>query len=137
MKHPAFSPVSRVVSAFLITLLMSAGATFAAAQIETTLYSFTSDGDGNYPEAGLVADSTGALYGTTFLGGTGSGGSHDVGTVYKLTPPASPGGKWTETVILAFQSVGNGGYYPYCNLLIDQRNGDGISETKLEVAEPR
>jgi uncharacterized repeat protein (TIGR03803 family) len=112
----------RLVSAFF-TALMFAGATLAAAaQSETTLYSFQNDlTDGNYPEAGLAADSSGALYGTTFLGGAGSGGGYDVGTVFKLTPPANPGGAWTEGVIFAFSGIS--GESPYCNLLIDQGTG--------------
>jgi hypothetical protein len=39
---------------------------------ETVLYSFmgVSTVDGNRPEAGLILDASGALYGTTFGGGT-------------------------------------------------------------------
>jgi hypothetical protein len=36
--------------------------------------------DGRQPEYGLIADSTGALYGATTLGGSG------YGTVFMLTP---------------------------------------------------
>jgi uncharacterized repeat protein (TIGR03803 family) len=35
---------------------------------ETLLHSFTGDGDGAYPAAGLVSDLSGALYGTTSSG---------------------------------------------------------------------
>jgi uncharacterized repeat protein (TIGR03803 family) len=48
---------------------------------ETVLYSFTGD-DGAYPYAGVVLDSAGNLYGTTYLGG-----SANAGVVYKLTVP--------------------------------------------------
>ena len=38
----------------------------------------------------------GELYGTTTYGGSG------YGTVFSLTPPSSPGGAWTETVLHEF-----------------------------------
>ena len=40
---------------------------------EKVLYAFQSGADGASPTAGLIADSTGALYGTTYFGGTGGG----------------------------------------------------------------
>jgi uncharacterized repeat protein (TIGR03803 family) len=116
MKYPSFTPVSSPVSAFLVLVLITGAAALAAAQTETTLYSFMQfNGDGNYPEAGLVADSAGALYGTTFFGG------HSAGVVYKMTPPANLGGAWTETVIYSFQ--GASGELAYCNLLINDQTG--------------
>jgi uncharacterized repeat protein (TIGR03803 family) len=54
---------------------------------ETVLYTFCSlPGciDGAFPQADLIADKQGALYGTTQGGGSGNHG-----TVFKLTPPAS------------------------------------------------
>ncbi len=50
---------------------------------ETVLYSFTGGSDGANPEAGLIADASGNLYGTT-----ANGGSNGVGTVFKLAIPA-------------------------------------------------
>jgi len=116
MKYPAFTPFISLVSGLLVLVLMFGGATLAAAQTETTLYSFMQfNGDGNYPEAGLVADSEGALYGTTFFGG------HSAGVVYKMTPPANLGGAWTETVIYSFS--GASGELAYCNLVINNQTG--------------
>jgi uncharacterized repeat protein (TIGR03803 family) len=46
---------------------------------ETVLHSFTGGADGAYPEAGLIRDSAGNLYGTTEQGGTAG-----AGVVYKL-----------------------------------------------------
>jgi len=66
---------------------------------ESTLYSFLGGADGCGP-TNLVIGGGGVLYGTTWLGGTSSGG-----TVYSVTPPASPGGTWTEAVLLEFPSV--------------------------------
>jgi uncharacterized repeat protein (TIGR03803 family) len=54
---------------------------------ETVLHAFTGGADGNSPYAGLVADPSGSIYGTTAWGGKGgfsnvyaSGG----GVVYKI-----------------------------------------------------
>jgi uncharacterized repeat protein (TIGR03803 family) len=64
---------------------------------ETVLYNFAGGpNDGANPHGDLVMGSGGVLYGTTLSGGSG------FGTVFSLTPPASPGGKWTETVLYIF-----------------------------------
>ncbi len=64
---------------------------------QSVLYSFAGGTDGISPQSGLVADATGALYGTTQ-----QGGSANLGTVYKLTPPAQGSTTWTETVLHSF-----------------------------------
>jgi len=48
----------------------------------TNLYTFTGAADGGNPQAGLVRDSAGNLYGTTYVGG-----KQGLGTVFKVTPP--------------------------------------------------
>jgi uncharacterized repeat protein (TIGR03803 family) len=73
---------------------------------ETVLYSFTGGSDGRGPEAGLIFDASGNLYGTTF-----SGGAHGYGTVFKLTPSGS------ETVLHSF--TGSDGAYPAAGLIAD------------------
>jgi uncharacterized repeat protein (TIGR03803 family) len=64
------------------------------------LYAFNggSDGgsDGAYPQANLISDSSGNLWGTTFAGGKASGG-----TVFKIAPDG------TETIIYSFCSQTN------------------------------
>jgi hypothetical protein len=72
---------------------------------ETVLYSFTGGADGASPEAGVIADATGALYGTTVEGGGTVCAPLPVpgcGTMFKLTPPGATGGPWTETVLHSF-----------------------------------
>ena len=61
---------------------------------ETVLLSFTGGKDGSFPDAGLLSDASGALYGTTPLGGLDG-----AGTVFNLTPPAVAGGLWTESML--------------------------------------
>jgi uncharacterized repeat protein (TIGR03803 family) len=50
---------------------------------ETVLYSFAGNGDGARPEAPLMRDAAGNLFGTTLDRGSG----HDAGTVFELTAP--------------------------------------------------
>jgi uncharacterized repeat protein (TIGR03803 family) len=77
----------------------------------TTLYSFENL-DGVYPEGGVIFDSDGNLYGTTY-----EGGANDFdGTVFKLTPG---GGTWTETVLHSFHSNAVDGYNPEAGLIMD------------------
>jgi uncharacterized repeat protein (TIGR03803 family) len=69
------------------------------------LHSFDFNGtDGFGPEAGVVFDSSGNLYGTTSGGGPGKG----FGTVFELSP--ATGGSWTEKVLYRF--TWSAGTYP-------------------------
>jgi uncharacterized repeat protein (TIGR03803 family) len=79
---------------------------------EDVLYNFNG-GDGRWPEAGLIFDAAGNLYGTTSGGGTYG----DYGTVFELLTPEWGGG-WTEQVLHSF---GNGadGTYPQAGLIFD------------------
>jgi len=54
--------------------------------VESVLYSFAGGLDGAHPWAGLVADGSGALYGTTVLGGSSACGGGGCGTVFRLKP---------------------------------------------------
>ena len=69
----------------------NAGAVFKYTSMgqESVLYSFSGGADGNQPSSGLVRDSKGNLYGTTFFGGNTncvltSSEPAGCGTVYKL-----------------------------------------------------
>jgi uncharacterized repeat protein (TIGR03803 family) len=67
------------------------------------LYGFgTAANDLISPESRLVIDKAGNLYGTAVSGGTGlcAGGC---GGIFKVAPPAQPGGAWTETVLFNFR----------------------------------
>ncbi len=66
-----------------------------------TLYSFTGGGDGRDPLGGLIIDSSGNLYGTTALGGSG-----DAGTVFELTQAT---GSWTFKTLYSFPGPQNWG----------------------------
>jgi uncharacterized repeat protein (TIGR03803 family) len=78
---------------------------------ETVLHSFHGK-DGANPYAGLVFDTAGNLYGTTWMGGTES---CDCGVIFKLSPGTN--GKWTEAVLHSFN--GKDGANPYAGLVFD------------------
>jgi uncharacterized repeat protein (TIGR03803 family) len=77
---------------------------------ESVLYSFNCTGDAENPLSGVIFDNLGNLYGTTQAGGTTG-----FGTVFKLTPPSTSGGAWTETVLHNFHG-NQDGRYPYYGL---------------------
>jgi uncharacterized repeat protein (TIGR03803 family) len=63
----------------------------------------------------------GALYGTTSAAGSAASatacpGSYFVfggcGIVFELTPPTTPGGAWTETILHSFSGQGGDGAIP-------------------------
>jgi uncharacterized protein YceK len=87
----------------------------------TVLYSFNGS-DGNDPGSErLLMDASGALYGTTYLGGGGStctGSADGCGTVFKLTPPARGTKKWTESVLYTFNGTPDGSF-PNAGLIAD------------------
>ena len=67
---------------------------------ESVLHSFSGGSDGANPQAGVILDAAGNLYGTTPYGGAGGG------VVFKLTPNAE--GTWTENVLYTFAHARDG-----------------------------
>jgi uncharacterized repeat protein (TIGR03803 family) len=78
---------------------------------EKVLYSFGQGSDGQFPIAGVTADSAGNLYGTT-----SAGGASGYGIIFKLTPSQSG---WTETILHQFVN-GSDGSVPYGGLIFDK-----------------
>jgi uncharacterized repeat protein (TIGR03803 family) len=76
----------------------------------TTLYGFTGGSDGGGPSVGLVRDSSGNLYSTTY-----GGGANGLGVVFELTPGS---GGWTETVLHTF-AQDDGGANPNGGVVFD------------------
>jgi uncharacterized repeat protein (TIGR03803 family) len=82
-------------------------ATSVQAQTFTILHYFTSVPDGGTPMDGLIRDSAGNLYGTSYYGGTGTcnnGVAPGCGTIFKLDTTGK------ETVLYSFTGVADGKY---------------------------
>jgi uncharacterized repeat protein (TIGR03803 family) len=77
---------------------------------ETVLYNFTGGNDGGEPLAGLIRDTAGNFYGTTFAGGTSG-----KGVVYKLSKSG------TETVLYSFAGGTADGAQPWGSLIQDDK----------------
>jgi len=79
---------------------------------EKVVHHFNNYKKGVGPQASLIFDGAGNLYGTTY-----AGGAFGPGTVFELTPEA--GGGWTEKVLHSFNNNGNDGYNPLDSLVFD------------------
>jgi uncharacterized repeat protein (TIGR03803 family) len=71
----------------------------ASGWTENILYSFTGTSDGENPNGSLILDSKGNIYGTTWQGGSGGGG-----TVFELHKHES--GTWSLYVLTSFETAG-------------------------------
>jgi len=67
----------------------------------TVLHSFSDTPDGAQPWGGVMLARDGNLYGTTYNGGTGFGG-----TAFRLTPNGD--GTWSESILHSFNQQGDG-----------------------------
>ncbi len=90
-----------------------------AAGTEKVLYSFgDQSGDGSYPQAGLIFDKKGNLYGTTSEGGAYSNEEYcstGCGTVFELTAAG------TEKVLYNFGGHSGDGTWPSAALVFDKK----------------
>jgi uncharacterized repeat protein (TIGR03803 family) len=90
---------------------------------ETVLYGFNGT-NGSYPVGSVIVDTSGNLYGTTSIGGSGTcyllGFNVGCGVVYELSPPAQQSGAWTYTTLYNFQG-GNDGLFPLGSLVFDKK----------------
>ncbi len=75
----------------------------------TVLYDFKGMPDAAYPYGGLIFDSAGNLYGTTYFGG-----QYGMGAVFQLSH--GPNGGWQENTLYNFQG-GTDGSFPTSTLL--------------------
>jgi uncharacterized repeat protein (TIGR03803 family) len=105
----------------------------------SSVYNFKGSPDPSNPYSTLVADANGTLYGTSY-----HGGKNKVGAIFQLTPPAVPGGNWTESVLYSF-SGGNDGANPTAGLVMNAGGvlygatpfgGTGHSGTVFSLAPP-
>src|SRR5204862_5998747 len=76
-----------------------------------TLYSFKGQPDAGFPYGGLLFDTSGHLFGTTYYDG-----AYNVGAVYELFPQST--GEWNERVLSSFQG-GSDGQNSISNLVFD------------------
>jgi uncharacterized repeat protein (TIGR03803 family) len=78
---------------------------------ETVIYNFCQNFDGHhcldgaFPEASLIADHDGNLYGTTYSGGSCPDNGSGCGIVFELSPPTPGNITWQETVLYTFCEV--------------------------------
>jgi uncharacterized repeat protein (TIGR03803 family) len=92
---------------------------------EQQIYQFPGDfdtcPDGGNPAATMLIDASGNLYGTTIRGGVYDSCDESIctGAVFKLTPPSSPGGQWTESLPWSFGGYGTDGLNPFGGLVMD------------------
>ena len=137
LSKPRFRPV---VFSLLLTLAMvsvTAHSPAFATGIESVLFNFNS-GDsgvtGFSPHSALIGDAQGNLYGTT-----ANGGASQVGTVFELSPPATNGGAWTETVLYNFGNYTNDARTPWTwgsGLAVDG-NGNLYGRPSTAACTPR
>jgi uncharacterized repeat protein (TIGR03803 family) len=98
------------------------------------------ESDGCYPDAGVIFDSGGNVYGTTVCGG-----SDGVGTVFELKLPTGKSRSWKESVLYSFTDETDGAN-PMAGLTLDSHghlygtthdgSGGGVYGTVFELRSP-
>jgi uncharacterized repeat protein (TIGR03803 family) len=100
-----------------------------------------SNGDGLTPN--VVMFHNGSLYGTTAYGGDVYGD----GTIFQLSPPATRGGAWTETILFSFNRNDTYGFRPQWGVIFDKTGnlyttlstagyGSGATQDVFELRRP-
>jgi hypothetical protein len=115
MASGGFAVAATLAFAVLAPLFAGLAGSLLAAGPDRVLYRFQGGNDGSAPKADLIADKAGNLYGTTFSGGSQT----SEGTIFRLTPPSTPGGAWTQTILHSFLNLGDG-QYPWAGLISDK-----------------
>jgi uncharacterized repeat protein (TIGR03803 family) len=103
-------PAATLLAPF-VTLVLALSVT-ATAQTFTLLRQFRSGAGGINPEAGLILDAKGNLYGTTY-----NDGSSAVGTVFEISPTGR------ERVLHSFTGVTGDGAFPLYGALVRDSSG--------------
>ncbi len=93
---------------------------------ENVLHAFTGGRDGSSPQAGVVLDGLGNLYGTTVNGSGGGCAGGGCGLVYELKLVGN--GKWMELVLHRFTDNAHDGSNPGTPLIFDSK-GDLLGAT--------
>jgi uncharacterized repeat protein (TIGR03803 family) len=91
----------------------------APAQTFTLLHQFRSGPDGINPEAGVVLDAKGNLYGTTL-----NDGAFASGTVFKVSPAGN------ERVLYSFTGINGDGAFPFFGSLVRDSTGNLYGTTE-------
>jgi hypothetical protein len=79
-----------------------------ASWTETILYEFGGQSGDSAGPTGLVTGPSGVLYGTAIGSADAQGCPSGCGTVFQLSPPESPGGPGTETILHNFTGAATG-----------------------------
>ena len=74
----------------------------------SVLHAFSGGRDGGTPDAGVVLDATGNLYGTASIGGNPACFTFGCGLVFELSPVS--GGRWKENVLHSFNGGTDGSF---------------------------
>src|SRR5258708_28551335 len=106
-----FARLSAAIKAVLAVLALTLCAAQTAASQEQILYNFYNVGGSVSPEAALISDAFGNLYGTAIYGG-----DFDSGMVFELTPSSSG---WQMTLLHSFNTNGIDGFLVTAGLIFD------------------
>ncbi len=128
----AFMRMNPIARSLIAAITFAAGA--ASAQ-EKVIYNFLNPDDASTPKGSLIFDASGNLYGTSYYGYYGDIDDATSGTVFELSPPSVPGGKWTEQVL--WSAASNQLRNPLGNLIFDA-NGNlyGSATGVFELSPP-